>query len=148
MESALETLKAMRDGSRELPPIYDLLQISVIDATEGEVKLQLTPHDGLRSPIGLVAGGVIATILDTTLAWACSTCVPSDKVCTTVELKVNFLRPISVTDGPLVATGRTVHRGNRILVATAELSQSSADGTRLIQCAIATGTCMAVQAPS
>ncbi|WP_411756380.1 PaaI family thioesterase [Sinorhizobium meliloti] len=56
--------------------------------------------------MGLVAGGAIATLLDTALAWACDTCVPSDKVSTTIELKVNFLRPVSVNGGTVVATAR------------------------------------------
>ncbi|WP_442981010.1 PaaI family thioesterase [Rhizobium sp. T136] len=108
--------------------------------------MQLKPHEGLRNPLGLIAGGAIATLLDTALAWACDTCVPSGRVSTTIELKVNFLRPVSVSGGTVVATARVIHAGNRILVATADLRQMDIDGAQARNCAVATATCMIIPA--
>ncbi|WP_374209532.1 PaaI family thioesterase [Sinorhizobium meliloti] len=146
MPSAIERLNAIRNGVGAAPPIYKLLDISVVEAREGEVSLQFRPHEGPRNPIGLVAGGAIATLLDTALAWACDTCVPSDQVSTTIELKVNFLRPVSVSGGTVVATARVIHPGNRILVATADLRQMGIDGAQALNCAVATATCMIIPA--
>lgn len=138
-ESPLERLIAMKEGRVPLPPVYELLRISVVDAAIGEVRLQLYPDERLRSPLGLVAGGIIATVLDTALAWACDTCAPPGKVCTTLELKTNFLGPLTVKNEPVVAVGKAVFTGNRVMVATGELISLTQPSKRY---AIASATCL------
>lgn len=129
----------MKEGRLSLPPVYQLLRISIVDASIGEVRLQLIPNETFRSPLGLVAGGIITTVLDTAMASACDTCTPPEKTCTTLEVKANFLRPLAVESEPVVAIGKAMFMGSRVLVATGELLSSSPDARRY---AIASTTCL------
>lgn len=137
----LERLLAIHKGDAEPPPLYQTLGIAVTAAMAGSVTLTLTPSDRHRSPLGLVGGGVIATILDTAAAWACDTLLPEGQVTTTIDIKVNFLRPVRVADAALTAVADVIHPGSRIMVAKATLSH--ADGR---PAAIATATCMGMAA--
>lgn len=137
----MDRLIGMKEHRLDLPPLYKLLQISVLEASKGEVRLQMLPSERLKSPLGLVGGGIIATVLDTALAWACETCVPTGKVCTTLELKTNFLRPVGVDEKAVIAVGKAVFAGSRVLVATGELIPSS-DDSRVDKYALASATCL------
>ncbi|MGE0239033.1 MAG: PaaI family thioesterase [Parvibaculaceae bacterium] len=139
--TGLERLLAIRNGEAQAPPLYKLLGITVVAASAGAATLALTPSDRQRSPLGTVGGGVIATVLDTAAAWACDTLCPPGKVTTTVDIKVNFLRPVRVDDAALTAVAQVVHAGARIMVATATLGHG--DGR---PAAIATATCLVVDA--
>jgi uncharacterized protein (TIGR00369 family) len=65
-----------------------------------------------------VHGGLAATLLDSAMGCAVHSTLPAGKGYTTLELKVNFTRPITSDTGRIVCEGTVVHRGGR--VATAE----------------------------
>lgn len=137
----LERLRAICAGGADPPPLYLTLGIAVAAAAAGSVTLVLTPSDRHRSPLGTVGGGVIATVLDTAAAWACDTLCPAGQITTTLDIKVNFLRPVHADDAALTAVGQILHAGSRIMVANATLTH--ADG-RLA--AFATATCLVMAA--
>jgi uncharacterized protein (TIGR00369 family) len=118
---AIERLMRMRDGIEPCPAIYAALGISVTDAAEGVVQLRFSPSAALANPQGKVAGGAIATVLDTAAAWACETLLARTGTVTTIECKVNFLRSVALDDAPLSAIGRVMHPGRTIMVAEARL---------------------------
>jgi uncharacterized protein (TIGR00369 family) len=76
-------------------------------------------------------GGVAATLLDTSLAFALIAATDSDW--TTVDLRVDYLRPLGL--GTVTARGSVVHAGRRIGRTEGELCDAS--GT---VCARAIGT--------
>ena len=137
--TAIETLNAIIAGRSEPPALYQTLGIAVASAEPGRVSLTLTPSDRLRSPLGTVGGGVVATVLDTAMAWACDTMLPDGKVCTTLEIKTNFLKPVAVSAAPLMAHAHVHHGGSRIMVAQAELLDETGAAY-----AAATATCMVI----
>ena len=63
-------------------------------------------------------GGLAATLLDSALGCAINTMAPPGKIFTTLELMVNFTRPLTQKVGPVRCEARVVHMGTR--VATAE----------------------------
>ena len=138
-DSAITWLLGIRDGSIAKPPIYERLGIDVVDAQVGSVELAQTLEPFLQNPHGQIAGGALATLLDTTLAWACDTCCAAGHRCTTLEIKANFLRPLTSSDRRVVARGRSVFTGSRILVAQGEIIGS--DGRVH---ALGTTTCLVV----
>jgi uncharacterized protein (TIGR00369 family) len=72
------------------------------------------------SPAGRVHGGVISAFFDFACGAAVfSTLAPKD-LCSTVELKVNYLRPLFVGDR-LRAKARVVFRGKRLCVVQGEI---------------------------
>lgn len=99
-------------------PLMKWLGIEVLDAGAGWAKERLPFKPEFLQP-GVVHGGVIYTLADTVAAHALLTQIYPGQWCATVEQKINFLRP--VTDGPIVAHGRVVHLGNRIVYAESEV---------------------------
>ncbi len=82
-------------------------------------------------------GGLAATLCDTAVGCAVHSTLPAGAGYTTLELKVNFIRPLSVDTGRVFCEGRVIHVGGR--VATAEARVTDAAGKLY---AHATTTCM------
>ncbi|WP_352611977.1 PaaI family thioesterase [Mesorhizobium sp. M0239] len=72
--------------------------LPVNEFAPGRVSMSLTPAQAHTNPRGSVAGGIIATALDTAAAWSCHLLCSEGTVCTTIDLKVNFLRPLDVSE--------------------------------------------------
>jgi uncharacterized protein (TIGR00369 family) len=84
-----------------------------------------------------VHGGVAATMLDSVMGCAVHSTLPAGAFYTTLEIKVNYVRPITVDTGIVVAEGTLVHAGGRI--ATAEGRMYAKDTGKLL--AHASTTC-------
>lgn len=130
-------LEAMARGELPAPPVMRLLNTGFAELDEGRVVFTMEPAEYHYNPIGSVHGGVITTLCDSAMGCAVHSTLPAGAGYTTVELKVNFLRPITVATGVVRCEGRVIHVGGRI--ATAEASLVDAAG-RLY--AHATTTCM------
>jgi uncharacterized protein (TIGR00369 family) len=116
--SGLEHLRAMASGEVPPAPIAELLEFGPVDVEPGRVVFRMEPQEFHYNPIGSVHGGVAATLLDSALGCAVQTMLPPGVGYTTLELKVNYVRPIAVGQGAVRAEGRIVHLGTK--VATAE----------------------------
>lgn len=68
---------------------------------------------------GVVHGGVLATLADTTAAIACYTVVPQGAELATVEMKINFLE--AVPGGRIKAEGRVLRAGRNFVVAECDI---------------------------
>ncbi len=87
------------------------------------------------SPAGRVHGGVVSAFFDYSCGCAVfSTLGPKD-FCSTVELKVNYLRPLDLGD-ELKALTRVIYRGKRLCVLQGFLYKN--DGKRPVAMATAT----------
>ncbi|HEY0035194.1 MAG TPA: PaaI family thioesterase, partial [Longimicrobium sp.] len=89
------------------------------------------------NPIGVVHGGLAATMADSAMGCAVHSTLPAGAGYTTLEFKINFVRPLTRDTGRVLCEARTIHVGGR--VATAEARVTDAEG-RLY--AHATTTCM------
>jgi uncharacterized protein (TIGR00369 family) len=111
--------------------------------TPGVAVFQGKPMLRHYNPLGTVHGGWFCTLLDSALGCAVHTTLPAGKGYTTLEIKVNMVRPL--TDAvPLVrAEGKVIHAGRQ--VATAEGQIVGPDGKIY---AHATTTCLIFDQPS
>ncbi|MDQ3911311.1 MAG: PaaI family thioesterase, partial [Actinomycetota bacterium] len=116
--SGLEFLGAMQKGELPLPPICELVGFKPAEVEEGRVVFECTPAECHYNPIGAVHGGLACTLFDSAMGCAVHTTLPAGVGYTTVELKVNFLRPITLKTARLLCEGTTIHVGAHI--ATAE----------------------------
>jgi acyl-CoA thioesterase len=99
-----------------------LVGIEIDSIEPGRARLSLEVREELLQLQGIMHGGVIATIIDTAVAFAIiGTSEPDDRF-TTVEMKVNYLAPIR--EGRIVADARLVRDGRRIVVADCDLFDS------------------------
>lgn len=121
----LEFLAAIKRGELPPPPIAQLLGFDIQTVEAGEVTFTLTPTEQLYNPIGMVHGGVHATLLDTVMGCAVQTRLPKRTAYTTLDLSVRYLRPVTTDTDTVVATGRVVHLGRRTATTEATLKQQS-----------------------
>mgnify|MGYP001089577538 CR=1 FL=1 len=116
--SGREFLDGIRKGEIPPPPIAVTLGMSLVEVGEGMAAFELQPGEHLYNPLGTVHGGVMCTILDSAMSCAVHTLVPPGRGYTTAELKVNFVRPITVETPRVRAEGKVIHPGRQL--ATAE----------------------------
>lgn len=109
----------------------------IAEAEPGRVVVELEAGPQHRHGGGVVQGGVITQIADAAMGMSLAT-LQEDKIWnTTIELKINFLRP--VIEGKLRAVGRVVEIKQSLLFGEADVFDAQ---DRLI--ATASSTCMAV----
>lgn len=116
--TGLESLRALvRSESRPLH-LGDLLGMEIVSIEQGSVAFAIEPEPRFANFNGTLHGGVCATLLDSVMGCAVHSALAAGLSCTAIELKVNFVRAVSVGGGRLLAEGKVIHLGRRI--ATAE----------------------------
>ncbi|HVT64643.1 MAG TPA: PaaI family thioesterase [Mycobacteriales bacterium] len=121
----IEFLRAIATGELPSPPVAELIGFDIRDIQPGRVTFEMTPRLEHYNPIGMVHGGVTATLLDTVVGCAVHTRLPRGTGYTTLDLQVRYLKPVSVRTGTVLATGTVVHLGRRTATAEAQLIQES-----------------------
>ena len=124
--SGLEYLRAMASGELPKAPIGELMNMVEMEAEHGRVVFRGRPGEQHYNPIGIVHGGFAATLLDSSMASAVQSTLPAGVGYTTLELKVQFVRPLTSSTGVVSSIGEVVHGGSR--VATAEGRLVDAEG--------------------
>lgn len=114
----LSFLEAIRDEELPPAPIQRLLDFTLTEVEEGRVVFTAEPGEQHYNPIGVVHGGLAATLLDSAMGAAVHSTLPQGQGYTTLETKFNLVRAITADTGPIQAEGRVVNRGRQ--VATAE----------------------------
>jgi uncharacterized protein (TIGR00369 family) len=123
--SGLEYLRAIARGELPSAPMADLIGFDLSEIEEGRVVFECIPAEYHYNPIGAVHGGLACTLFDSAMGCAVHTMLPAGVGYTTVELKVNFLRPITLKTGRLLCEGTIIHVGGRIATAEARLLDTS-----------------------
>ena len=119
--SGLEYLQAMGDGKLPLPPLLYTLDFNVSELKPGEVVFEFTPQEFHYNPIGTVHGGVISAILDSAMGCSLHSLLPAGKGYTTLELKVNFLKAVTIKTGLLKTISKVINLGGRTALVEAQL---------------------------
>lgn len=141
--SGLQVFEAIFAGDLPAPPIGETMDFIPIHMEHGVAVFQGKPMLKHYNPLGTVHGGWFCTLLDSAVGCAVHTTLPAGKGYTTLEIKVNMLRPL--TDAvPLVrAEGKVIHTGKQ--VATSEGRIVGPDGKVY---AHATTTCLIFDLPA
>ncbi|NEK57931.1 PaaI family thioesterase [Geodermatophilus sabuli] len=125
VRTGLETMEAIRDGILPPPPIAMLVQLGISSLEEGRVEFTCDVDESVYNPIGVVHGGLVCTVLDTVVGCAVHTTLPAGVGYTSIELKVNYLRAVHATSGPLTAVGTVVKPGRRVAFAEGEVRNAA-----------------------
>jgi uncharacterized protein (TIGR00369 family) len=137
---ALEHFRRMIAGLVPQAPMVELLGMRMVEADEGRVVFTAEPSEAYYNGMGVVHGGYLATLLDSALGCAINTRMAAGTHFTTLELKINYTRPVSAGVGTLRCEATVIHVGAR--VGTAEARVVDARGKLY---AHATTTCIAVE---
>ncbi|HEX9098184.1 MAG TPA: PaaI family thioesterase [Candidatus Dormibacteraeota bacterium] len=119
--SGLEFMRAIFEGKLPSPPITATMGFTGGTADEGKVTFVGEAGEHLFNPIGVVHGGFAMTILDSAMGCAVHTTMAAGEAYTTLEVKVNLVRPITLETGPVRCEGTVIHRGGKIATAEGRL---------------------------
>ncbi len=128
---------AMRRGKIPKPPFTQLIGIDLFDAGQGMFQMSLSPDECHYNPMGCVHGGILATLLDSVMSGAVHTVLPAGRAYLTIEMKVNFLRPVFDRSGEIMAEGKVVSAGRQIATAEGRIIDSRGE-----VCATGSATCL------
>jgi len=119
--SDYDYLKEICDGEIPYPPIMTSLGINNALVKEGFMSIEFIPEEYHYNTIGGVHGGVFSTLLDSCMSCAVHSTLPQGVGFSTLELKVNFLRPITVETGPVTCEGLVIHSGKKTSIAEGKI---------------------------
>ena len=136
--SGVEVMRAIMGGALPAPPVAQLLGFAIDRVDDGNGGFSMDPLEAHQNPLGTVHGGIITTLLDSAMGCAVHTTLPPAGMYTTLELKVNFLRPAFAGGARLLAEGTVLHRGATAVLAEATITD--AESGRKV--AHATSTCL------
>ena len=100
-------------------PFFTLLSMEIRSLDPGESHLEVAVQEKHLQPYGMVHGGVCASLVDASAFWAIYPLMADDIGLTTVELKLNYLAPVS--EGRLICKGKSIKTGNTICLAEASV---------------------------
>ena len=139
----LSFLRALLDGSLPPPPITGTLGFRLSLVERGRVIFEGEPQLRHYNPIGTVHGGFAMTLLDSALGCAVHSMLDKGETYTTLEIKVNLVRPLTKDTGLVAAEGRILHRGRSVATSEGDIKDR---GGKIY--AHATTTCMIFPAKS
>jgi uncharacterized protein (TIGR00369 family) len=122
--SGLDQLRAMVVQNNQ-PPIGRTLDFALVEVEEGRAVFEGNPDGRVYNPIGSVHGGYAATLLDSACGVAVHSKLAPGQAYTTLELKVSYLRGMTVDTGPVRAEGVVLSMGRRVAFAEAKLTDAS-----------------------
>jgi uncharacterized protein (TIGR00369 family) len=130
-------LNAIITGTVPPPPIAMLLDIRIKEIKPGEVFFEVTPGEYHYNPIGMVHGGLLATMMDSAMGCAIQSVLKAGTGYSTVDLQVTYVKSAKIDTGLLTCSGKIIHEGGKIATAYSEVKDSQGN-----LYAHATTTCM------
>lgn len=114
----LEFLQKLIGRELPSPPFAALLNFELTEVSKGHAVFAVEPAEYHYNPIGVVHGGLAATLLDSAMGCAVHSALPAGTGYTTLEFKVNFVRAMTAETGRMRCEAKLIHLGGR--TATAE----------------------------
>lgn len=138
MSKHLERLGQVIRGELPPPPIAQLIGFKLVGAKHGEALVDFEASNNHANPMGTLHGGVLCDVADAAMGIAFASTLADDESFTTLELKINFLRP--VWNEKLHAVGKVVSRGKTVGLTECDITNSA--GALVAR---STSTCMVLR---
>ncbi len=120
-KDSLEIFQKMIAGELPQPPIAGTLDFQLAKIESGRAEFVGTSKTDYYNPLGTTHGGYIATLLDSAMGCAIQSTLPAGRGSTSLEFKVNFVRPVFDKTGRLKAVGEIINAGRQIVTEEAKL---------------------------
>lgn len=114
MSSYLDRIRAVSEGKEEPTAIMSALGLKIIRLGEGNITFAMKVDPRFYNPMGSLQAGIITTLADASMGTAALSVLKETEAFTTLEFKMNFIRP--VFEGELQAEAKVVHRGRTIIL--------------------------------
>jgi len=134
----LEYLRRIIAGEEQGAMVADLIGMRMIEAEVGRVTFELDVGPQHTSPPGTLHGGILCDLADAAMGCANLSRLEPEELFTTVELKINFLKP--VLEGRLTAVGSVIRAGRTLALTDCRITDEE---DALV--AYATSTCMTLR---
>lgn len=138
MPKMIDGIRRMLAGEAPPPPVAALIGFTLTEAQPGRAVVAFQAGPRHANPMGTVHGGVLCDVADAAMGIAYAATLDEGESFTTLELKINFLKPVRT--GLLVATGRVVKGGRSVGLVECDILD---DKDRLV--ARASSTCMTLR---
>ena len=112
MPKSLDMLRKVQRGELPPPPVAALIGFTIGSVEPGRVVVEMEAGPQHSSPLGTVHGGILCDLADAAMGMAYASSLDENETFTTLELKINFLKP--VWSGRLTATGYVVKSGRTV----------------------------------
>ena len=129
--SGMEMMRAWQEGRLPSTPLSNLIGARDAGFDEGSFSITVPASRWFTTSGGTFYGGAVALFLDYVLHGAIHTTLPAGTSWATLDLKVNFLRPVTPDDADLTVRGQVLHRGRTIAVTAGEIT--GPDGKTIAQ---------------
>lgn len=138
MAKMLDVIRRLERGEVPPPPVAALIGFRLASVEPGRAVIEFEADERHANPMGTLHGGVLCDVADAAMGMAYAAGLDEGETFTTLELKINFLKPI--WRGKLTATGRVVTAGRTVGLVECDVHD---DKERLV--ARATSTCMTLR---
>lgn len=102
------------------PPVADMVGFRMLSFANGEARFEMDAGPRHHNPMGTVHGGILCTLADSAMGMAFASTLGAGETFTTLEIKVNYLRP--VFEEKLYANAKVVHRGRSVGLVECEVT--------------------------
>jgi uncharacterized protein (TIGR00369 family) len=123
--SGLELMRLMARGELPPPPIAETLGFRLVEVDRGRAVFECQPAEFHYNPIGIVHAGLALTLMDSAMGLAFVTTLDEPVGWTTLEVKANFTRALTVDSGVVRCTGTVVHPGRTVATTEARLEDAA-----------------------
>lgn len=121
-EERVAWLQRRAAGEAPPPPVAQLLGLRLVEAALERTVFELVTEERHTNPMGTVHGGILCDLADAAMGMCFFTGLGEGESFTTLELKMNFLRPVWRTT--LRAEARTVQRGRSTGLAECDITDA------------------------
>lgn len=107
----------------EAAPFNRLLGLRLLNRDDRVAEVGLAPREELLQEEGRVHGGLLSSLMDTTAVYLAWPQRPAGTSMTSIEFKLNFLRPAQLAGGEILARATPVKLGRMVAVVDVEAHQ-------------------------
>lgn len=112
-------VEAYLSGKVPPPPVCAALGMRMTRAADGVAEFEYTADGRHANPMGTLHGGILCDLADGAMGLALASLLDEGESFTTLELKVNYLRP--VTEARLTARGRVLNKGTSVVLTACDV---------------------------
>ena len=112
MTTILENARRVQSGEAPPPPIGQLLGFVLKVIEPGHAVFEMEVGERYHNLMGTLHGGIYCDLADAAMGYAYAATLGEGETFTTVELKINFFRP--VRQGKLTAEARVIKAGSTL----------------------------------
>ncbi len=113
----------MTDENFSKVPANRLFKFSLIVSSDQQAEISMPLDKTYLQEGGVVHGGIISTLADTAAVYTLHPYLNENQSMTSIEFKMNFLSPVLIENGDLLARARLVKRGRKVALCDVEVFQ-------------------------